>query len=54
MKKKRKKMNSSLEDTSIGCPHRMFSGVDLLLRGSLKMKMTMMTKSQMMLMTLLS
>lgn len=40
------KVNSSLEGTSIVSPHRMCSGVDPLLRGNLKMKMTM--KSQMM------
>lgn len=42
------RMSSSLEGTSVACPPKMFSGVDLLLRGSQKMKT--MTKSQTMLM----
>lgn len=42
------RVNSSLEGISIAWPPRTFSGVGLILRGSLKMKT--MTKSQMMLM----
>lgn len=47
-KRKRMRTSSSLKGTSVTCPHRTFSGVDPLLRGSLKTETN--TKIQMMLM----